>query len=210
MDLIDFSVGRVVKAANFAALKHINQRRKGNESPYINHPLAVAYNIFNIGKVADADTLIAAILHDTVEDTNTTLEEIEREFCPKVRNIVHECTDDKSLPKVERKKLQIAHSFHLTREAKLVKLADKLNNLTDIATGPVPKGWHKHILQGYYVWAFFVVKGLRGTNAGLEYALDEIFKSQITIDEEKFPLLPPGNLDTLLEKYYQDLDKSSK
>jgi len=208
MDLIDFSVGRVVKAANFAAIKHINQRRKGDESPYINHPLGVAYNIFNIGKVSDVDTLISAILHDTVEDTKTTLEEIEREFGPKVRNIVHDCTDDKSLPKVERKKLEIIHALHLTYEAKLVKLADKLYNLTDLATGRIPRTWNKNTIQGYFVWAFFVIKGLRGTNAGLEYALDEVFKSQITFEEEKFPLLPEGNLDTLLEQYYHGMGNS--
>jgi len=209
MDLIDFSVGRVVKAANFAAIKHVNQRRKGDEIPYINHPLGVAFNIFNIGKVADVDTLVSAILHDTVEDTNTTLEEIEREFGPKVRSIVHDVTDDKSLPKVERKKMQIEHAPHLTREAKLVKLGDKLYNLTDLATKRIPKSWNKPIVQGYFVWAFFVVKGLRGTNPGLEYALDEIFKSQITLEGEKFPALPGGNLETHLNQYYQDLDNVS-
>jgi len=206
MDLVDLSVGRMVKAANFAAIKHVKQRRKGNDSPYINHPLGVAYNILNIGKVNDVDTLIAAVLHDTVEDTNTTLEEIEREFGPKVKQIVSEVTDNRSLGKVERKKGQIDHGPHLTREAKLVKLADKLYNLRELLAGIYPN-WSLRIIQGYFVWAFHVVKGLRGTNGPLEHELDEVFKSELTYEGQKYPVIPPGDLNVLLQIYYEDLIK---
>lgn len=82
----------------------------------------------------------AAILHDTVEDTETTFDEIEQEFGVNVKNIVVEVTDDKSLPYSERKRLQIVHAKDSTYQAKLVKLADKLYNLRDLQSC-IPDGW---------------------------------------------------------------------
>lgn len=126
---------------NFAAIKHRDQRRHDSiETPYINHPVGVAYILTSKGNVTDLDVLMAAILHDTVEDTNTTFDEIENAFGTKIKNIVAEVTDDKSLPKMERKRLQIEHALTVSREAKLVKLADKLYNLRDLQK-ELPKGW---------------------------------------------------------------------
>ena len=120
----------VLRAAAFAAEKHKNQRRKDAEaSPYINHPIALANVLATEGGVVDPDVLCAALLHDTIEDTETTAEELRRAFGESVTAIVLEVTDDKSLPKAERKRLQIEHAKHASPQAKLVKLADKICNM---------------------------------------------------------------------------------
>ncbi|XP_063952063.1 guanosine-3',5'-bis(diphosphate) 3'-pyrophosphohydrolase MESH1-like, partial [Lytechinus pictus] len=124
--------------------------------------------------VSDLATLQAAILHDTVEDTDTTFEEIEKHFGKEVRDIVDDVTDDKSLPKMERKRRQIEHAPHCCPKAKLVKLADKLYNLRDLDQ-EIPQGWTKERAQEYFQWASQVVQGLRGTNKEMEASLDELF-----------------------------------
>lgn len=166
------------KCINFAAIKHRDQRRKDPEkTPYINHPIGVANILAEEGDVTDLDVLMAAILHDTVEDTETTLEEIEENFGEEIRKIVDEVTDDKNLPKMERKRLQIEHAKHATPKAKLVKLADKLYNLRDLQRN-VPEGWTQERCNEYFVWAKKVVDNLHGTNKNLENELDKIFISQ--------------------------------
>ena len=128
-------------ALAFAADKHKNQRRKdADASPYINHPIALANLLLNEAGVEDQRVLIAAILHDTIEDTDTTEQELVKHFGKDVADIVLEVTDDKALPKAERKRLQIEHAAHISRRAKLVKLADKICNLRDITASP-PAGW---------------------------------------------------------------------
>lgn len=98
----------IIACINFCALKHTNQRRKDHAStPYINHPIGVAYILTSEGNVTDPDVIMAALLHDTVEDTNTTLDEIGETFGAKIKNIVREVTDDKSLLKSTRKELQV-------------------------------------------------------------------------------------------------------
>ncbi|OZJ04517.1 hypothetical protein BZG36_02242 [Bifiguratus adelaidae] len=162
---------------DFAARKHINQRRKDpQQSPYIVHPIGVAKLLADAG-VTKLETLQAAILHDTVEDTETTLEELQKVFGRRVRDIVEECTDDKRLPKAERKRLQVVNSPHKSLEAKQVKLADKLYNLRDL-TSATPVGWSKERVQEYFEWAKQVVDGIRGTNDVLEAQLDELFKAR--------------------------------
>jgi len=195
----------LLKAINFAAIKHSNQRRKGNNSPYINHPIGVAWSIQNEGGISELDTLVGAILHDTVEDTNTTFEELEKEFGVKIRNLVEEVTDNKKLKKDERKRQQIIHASHSSKQAKLIKLADKLYNLRDLLKIP-PKGWSLQRIQGYFVWSYKVIEGIRGTNIGLEKALDEVMKQSFYIEEKIYPALPEGNLDFMLEDYYNSLD----
>src|SRR5689334_21040807 len=119
-------ISLILKALSFSAEKHKSQRRKGaEESPYINHPINVAQLLWEVGGVREIATIVAAILHDTVEDTETTPEEIEENFGQVVRKLVEEVSDDKSLPKAERKRLQIEHAPHLSLGAKQIKLADK-------------------------------------------------------------------------------------
>lgn len=120
---------------------------------------------------------MAAILHDTVEDTATTHEEIEEHFGPAIRKIVEEVSDDKTLPKHVRKQLQIEHALTCSHKAKLVKLADKLYNLRDLQKS-IPQYWSRDRVDQYFVWAKKVVDNLRGTNKKLEDALDELFREK--------------------------------
>src|SRR5574341_149609 len=158
----------LLKALAFAAHKHRDQRRKDPEaSPYINHPIALADVLVNEGGVRDVEVLCAALLHDTVEDTATTSEELERAFGPRIARIVAEVTDDKTLSKSERKRLQIEHAAALSPEAKLVKLADKICNLRDVAERP-PATWDLARRREYFDWAKQVIDRLRGAHRGLE------------------------------------------
>jgi len=167
-----------MKCANFAAIKHRNQRRKDPaQTPYINHPIGVANILVNEGGVDDVETLLAALLHDTVEDTETTFEEIEALFGSNVRNIVFEVTDDKTLAYAARKQCQIDKAPHVSKQAKLVKLADKLYNLRDLNRA-TPIGWSEERVKTYFAWALQVVNGLRGVNAALESKLDELFRQR--------------------------------
>jgi len=164
----------LLKAIAFAADKHRKQRRKDAESsPYINHPIALANALANEGNISDQNTLCAAILHDTIEDTETTKEELVENFGEKIANIVIEVTDNKDLPKAERKLLQIEHAAHASYEAKLVKLADKICNLRDLLSTP-PQDWPKERLAEYFEWANKVVTGIRGVNPELEVIFDQL------------------------------------
>lgn len=167
--------GLILKALAFAAHKHRDQRRKDKEaSPYINHPIALANVLSNEGGVTDTNTLCAALLHDTVEDTETTKEELTELFGKEISGIVMEVTDDKTVPKPERKRLQIEHAAHASPQAKLVKLADKISNLRDIASCP-PANWDSNRKQEYFDWAKTVIDQVRGTHAELELIFDGIY-----------------------------------
>lgn len=127
----------LLKAAHFAAHKHHGQRRKdADATPYINHPIEVADLLATIGKVTDVKTLCAALLHDTIEDTQTTAEELEREFGGEITSIVLELTDDKSLPKDERKLLQVRNAAKKSTSARLIKLGDKISNIRCLIDSP--------------------------------------------------------------------------
>jgi GTP diphosphokinase / guanosine-3',5'-bis(diphosphate) 3'-diphosphatase len=172
--------GLVFKALTFAADKHRTQRRKDEDaSPYINHPIALANVLVNEGGVMDHVVICAAILHDTIEDTETTYKELVDAFGREIADVVQEVTDNKSLLKAERKLLQIEHAAHASTRAKLVKLADKTCNLRDIATTP-PAHWSDERRRNYFEWAAKVIAGVRGTNAMLEAAFDRAFAGQST------------------------------
>jgi len=160
-------------ATGFAALKHDGQYRKGEgNTPYIHHPVEVAAILAEVGAVTDTDLLRAALLHDTIEDTQTTSEEIETHFGSRVCSIVLEVSDNKSLQKHERKAAQIEHSPHLSKEAQFLKLADKTSNVHDVAFS-APVDWPAERQLEYFAWAEEVVAGLRGCNAALEALFDE-------------------------------------
>jgi len=165
----------LLKALAFAAHKHRDQRRKDHAaSPYINHPIALANVLAREGRVGDIDVLCAALLHDTVEDTATTPKELRRAFGPKIARIVAEVTDDKSLSKAMRKALQVRHARHISAEAKLVKLADKICNIRDVARRP-PATWDRARQREYFDWAKRVIDRVRGTNPRLEAAFDAAY-----------------------------------
>jgi guanosine-3',5'-bis(diphosphate) 3'-pyrophosphohydrolase len=162
-----------LKALAFAASKHRDQRRKDRQaSPYINHPIALVDILVNEGDVTDSATLCAALLHDTIEDTETTPEELQALFGQRICDIVLEVTDDKGLIKSERKRMQIENAAQASVEAKRVKLADKTANLRDIANSP-PTGWSLQRRQAYFDWARRVIDRLRGVDASLEAIFDQ-------------------------------------
>jgi GTP diphosphokinase / guanosine-3',5'-bis(diphosphate) 3'-diphosphatase len=155
-----YDIGLVIRAIEFAAQKHRMQRRKDSDaSPYINHPIALMHVLCIDGGIKEPVILAAAALHDTIEDTETTEEELRSLFGDEIAGIVLEMTDDKSLPKADRKRLQIEHANHMSREAALVKLADKICNLRDVAANP-PAEWSIERRIEYFEWAKAVVDGL--------------------------------------------------
>ncbi|XP_041755629.1 guanosine-3',5'-bis(diphosphate) 3'-pyrophosphohydrolase MESH1-like, partial [Coregonus clupeaformis] len=137
----------------------------------------VARILSHEGGITDIEVLQAALLHDTVEDTDTSIGELQVVFGQTVARIVQEVTDDKALPKQERKRQQVEHAPHASHQAKLVKLADKLYNLRDL-NRCTPTGWTAERVQEYFVWAAQVVRGLRGTNPALEGHLQELFRQR--------------------------------
>ena len=174
---MDESIGLILKALRFSAEKHTDQRRKdAKSSPYINHPIQVAETLWTIGEIRDVTLLLASILHDTIEDTETLPDEIKAEFGEDVLALVLEVTDDKSLPKQVRKQLQVETAPHKTRDAKLLKLADKICNLRDIITSP-PSDWSLERKQEYLLWSEKVVTGLRGVNEKLENHYDDLLRN---------------------------------
>ncbi len=161
------------RAAGFAAWKHDGQFRKGKgNTPYIHHPIEVSAILVEVGGVMDLDVLQAALLHDTIEDTDTSSEELESHFESRVCSIVLEVTDDKSLEKHSRKAMQIEHAPHLSRNAQTLKLADKISNIFDIAFS-TPVDWAPQRQLEYFDWASRVVAGLRRCNQALEALFDK-------------------------------------
>jgi guanosine-3',5'-bis(diphosphate) 3'-pyrophosphohydrolase len=185
--MISGETSLILKAVKFSADKHRSQRRKDrDESPYINHPIEVAEMLLRVGQVNDPEIIAAALLHDTIEDTKTTPEEIEKEFGAKVLSLVMEVTDDKSLPKERRKQLQVETAPHKSTGAKHIKIADKISNLRDITHFP-PADWSLQRRSEYVDWSERVVAGLRGVNRPLEELYDQ------TLAEARKRLVEEGN-----------------
>jgi guanosine-3',5'-bis(diphosphate) 3'-pyrophosphohydrolase len=158
-------------AADFAARAHRDHRRKGaNKAPYINHLIDVCRILSEVGGVADPAVLCAAMLHDVVEDTPVTIEQLRAQFGDTVAALVAEVTDDKSLAKAARKQLQVEHAPHLSRGACMIKIADKISNIRDFLIDSPPWGPARRI--GYIDWSVRVIEGLSHRNS----ALDELFE----------------------------------
>jgi guanosine-3',5'-bis(diphosphate) 3'-pyrophosphohydrolase len=171
-------LGLVITAARFAAWKHRDQRRKdADASPYINHPIGLAEILWTEGDVTDPTVLAAALLHDTIEDTETTPEELRGQFGESVAAIVEEVTDVKWLKKRSRKKIQVARAARSSKGAKLVKLADKISNVRDVLADP-PAGWTIERRREYFDWAKSVVDQVRGANPKLERRFDQLYRQR--------------------------------
>lgn len=167
-------VAKLIAAADYAAEKHRSHRRKGADAdPYINHPLQVAALLAKVGGITDVEILTAALLHDVVEDTETPPEEIAQLFGRRVRDLVMELTDDKSLPKAERKRKQVEKAPHLSDAAKQIKIADKYSNISDVLDNP-PPDWSAERKAEYIKWGREVFAGLRGVNEDLDKAFEEL------------------------------------
>ena len=166
----------LTKALSFAAHKHRYQKRKDlDASPYINHPIALTGVLVNEGGITDTEILCAALLHDTVEDTDTTEAELVEAFGEAIAGIVMEVTDDKSLPKPERKRAQVAHAPHLSVKAEAVKVADKTCNLRDVIASP-PHWWPLERRKEYFEWGREVIDGVKGSWPELEAAFDHQYR----------------------------------
>jgi guanosine-3',5'-bis(diphosphate) 3'-pyrophosphohydrolase len=166
-------LGFLLKALAFAAHKHRKCRRKDvDATPYINHPIALATILCNEARVTDIEVICAALLHDTVEDTDATAQDLEREFGASIRDLVLEVSDDKNMGKSERKQHQIDHAAHISDRARLIKLADKISNLRDVAACP-PAHWDLERRREYFDWAKRVIDRLRGVHPELEAIFDE-------------------------------------
>lgn len=171
-------IGLLLRAASFAAHKHRDQRRKdADASPYINHPLTVATVLREGGGVEDVAVIAAALLHDTIEDTDTTYAELRGRFGDEIAEIVAEVTDIKWLKKTSRKRLQVSKAARASHGAKLVKLADKISNLRDIVASP-PSDWSLARKREYFDWAKQVVDQIRGTNMRLERRFDQLYRQR--------------------------------
>jgi len=174
-DRVEAVLGLVLAALAFAARKHRDQRRKDlDASPYINHPIALATLLSNEVRISDPLVIASAILHDTVEDTDTTPQELQAQFGEAIAAIVMEVTDDKRLPKAERKRLQVETASTLSYPARLVKLADKICNLRDVHASP-PADWDLQRRREYFDWAQAVIDRMRGTHAELERLFDVVY-----------------------------------
>jgi GTP diphosphokinase / guanosine-3',5'-bis(diphosphate) 3'-diphosphatase len=169
------SVQSVLEAAWFAAEKHAFQRRKGAAAePYINHLLEVAHLIATALSKPDPNLLIAGLLHDVIEDTSVTREELVQKFDADVVGLVAEVTDDKSLPKAERKRLQVVHAATISPRAQMIKLADKISNLRAMLESP-PAGWSWERRKEYFLWARQVVDGLSQPDPVLKAEFDRTY-----------------------------------
>jgi (p)ppGpp synthase/HD superfamily hydrolase len=163
----------VMRAADCAANWHVHQRRKGSaQEPYINHLLEVARLVAQATNGTNMDATIAALLHDAIEDQGVTAETIAGEFGQHVADIVMEVTDDKSIPKAERKRKQVETASHKSRQAKLIKLADKTSNIRAVVNSPAPD-WSVQRRLEYVEWAKEVIAGVRGTSPWLERQFDQ-------------------------------------
>ena len=171
-------LGLVLKAIAFAAHKHRDQRRKDpDETPYINHPIALAQVLREEGGVKDPVVIVTALLHDTIEDTVTSYDELRGQFGVRIADYVVEVTDTKFLGKVARKRLQIAKAGRSSSTAKQVKIADKTCNLRDILASP-PADWSLARKQQYFDWAKDVVEEARGVNPRLERKFDQLYRQR--------------------------------
>ena len=164
---------RLLDAASYAARQHRSQRRKGvDATPYINHPLEVA-RILGVAGVTDVEVLMAAILHDVIEDTNAASGDLLERFGERVTGMVEEVTDDKQLPKAERKRQQVLNAPGRSDGARMIKIADKIANLRDLVDAPPV--WSEDRMAAYVMFAEDVARGCRR----VEPRLDEMFDDAV-------------------------------
>lgn len=174
---MSMEVVKIARALDYAARKHVSQRRKGEaKEPYINHLAEVAHLLAEATQGADTDLVIAGLLHDCIEDQGVSYEELVELFGADVAGLVRDVTDDKTLIKAERKRLQVERAPHKSDRAKMLKIADKTSNLRAMLTSP-PSGWDEQRKRDYFTWAQAVVAGCRGVNAYLEEKFDEAYSN---------------------------------
>ena len=169
---------RIAHALDFACRKHTHQRRKGpHQEPYVNHLAEVAHLVAEVTEGTDANLIIAALLHDAVEDQGVKAHEIAALFGEDVANLVMAVTDDKSIDKADRKHAQVEHAGQISARARILKIADKTANLKSILHSPPP--WPAARKRRYFAWAKAVVANARGVNAAIDAAFDAEYERAI-------------------------------
>lgn len=169
----------VCQALDYAAQKHAAQRRKGvAQEPYINHLAEVALLLAEATGGKDANLVVAGLLHDCIEDQGVKYEELAARFGADVADLVRDVTDDKSLPKAERKRLQVVETPHKPDRAKMLKLADKTANLRSMKSSP-PKDWDEQRRRDYFAWALAVAEGCGEVSAFLRAKFDEAYRDGV-------------------------------
>lgn len=200
---------KFLQAVEFATDAHKNQKRKNKQQdPYISHPLEVAKLIEDTYKATeskiDYDVLAAAVLHDVVEDTEVCIQKVAALFGNNVAGIVAQVTDNKSLSKVERKKLQRLRSSYMTTEACLIKMADKWSNCKDLKEDP-PVGWTKNQVEYYFYWSYAICKTmLDSKNDTKNLCLKYMWVSKVQEVFVSFGV-DPKLLSSKLTEYYDSL-----
>ena len=191
----------LLKAIEFASVKHRDQRRKDElKAPYINHCIRVARIMEAFGDITDSEILMAGVLHDTIEDTDTTPKELEVLFGRRVRELVEEMSDDKSLPKQRRKELQIEHAPHVRQDAVPIKLADKIANCEDLLVS-APESWSRKRIGDYFKWAEAVVEGFPKTNPSLYIYAKEVIGEGLKRYALDGRIIVYGDLHGCLEEF---------
>jgi (p)ppGpp synthase/HD superfamily hydrolase len=177
MTIIANDVLRLSRALDYAAQKHSAQRRKGvAQEPYINHLSEVALLLAEATDGRDTNLIIAGLLHDCIEDQGVTHDELVAQFGDDIADLVRECTDDKSLPKAERKRLQVANAPHKSERARMLKLADKTSNLRSVRLSP-PAHWDAKRRADYFIWAQEVVTACGDVSPYLLEKFEEAYKA---------------------------------
>lgn len=172
---MSIDIVRLAQAADYAARQHVNQRRKGERAaPYVNHLTEVAALLAEATDGNDLVLVMGGLLHDAIEDTGVTFDDLRERFGAEVAALVAEVSDDKGLPKQERKRLQVETTAGKSRRARLLKIADKTSNLRGLVISP-PAGWTRERLADYVEWAEAVVRSCRGLNASLEAGFDRAY-----------------------------------
>jgi len=173
----------LLSAIEFAAIAHQGQTRKDKDrTPYILHPLTVCFNVWNEGRIKNPDVLIAALLHDTVEDNiSVTFKDIFELFGEHISKFVEELSNDRNLSSAENKQRQIDKARSMSIDVKAIKLADRLANIRDLLSNP-PVDWGKMKLDEYFGWGHKLLAAMRGTSIGLETALEEVLKKGLPSD----------------------------
>lgn len=175
-----FEQNKLLLALEYANKMHAGQTRRDlAATPYIIHPLQVCSNLWHIGQVRNANILMAALLHDTLEDTKATAEELEKLFGTRVCITVQEVTNDPALNSEQNKQRQIDHISFMSQDARLVKLADRLANIADLSQST--PNWLPEKIERYFEWGSKLLFGLQGTNTALEKALSQALTKKQTI-----------------------------
>ncbi|MBN2441403.1 MAG: bifunctional (p)ppGpp synthetase/guanosine-3',5'-bis(diphosphate) 3'-pyrophosphohydrolase [Spirochaetales bacterium] len=163
----------VFKALHLAAIQHSRQKRKADDSPYINHITEILHLLTAIGSIDDPEILAAAALHDVLEDTDLSSEIIQKQFGNKILSIVLELTDDKTKTLEERRNYIIDTIAGKSKEAQKIKIADFISNVRTL-----PPDWSKEKIQGYIDWIDMAARQCKDINLPLEEMLRTLLKEQ--------------------------------